>query len=141
MTAFVTCVGWFVIAMLSLALAAGMICIALWLYEKAMERFEWSVAAKTLQEAGRSIGASAWWFSECPDTSLALRILAERMTNGLAVSDTSNWREQWQKGRRASNCTRSHPHENMSAECERLTEIARANNRAANSAGEPRGEG
>jgi len=35
----------------------------------------------------------------------------------------------------ASGCTRSHPHENMSAECERLTEVARANNRAAHSAG------
>lgn len=31
-------------------------------------------------------------------------------------------------------CTRSHPHENMTPECERLTEIARENNRAAHSA-------
>lgn len=135
MTTFVTCIGWFVLAMLSVASASGMICLALYLYEKAMQRFEWAVAAKTLQETGRSIGASAWWFSECPDTSLALRLLAERMTNGLAISDTSNWREQWRKGRRSPNCTRSHPHEDMSAECERLTEIARANNRAAHSAG------
>jgi ribosomal protein L16/L10AE len=63
-----------------------------------MERFEWAVAAKTLTEAGRSLGASAWWFSECPDTSLAIRIIAERMKDGMGF-DSNQMREQWRKGR------------------------------------------
>ncbi len=37
MNSFVTGVGWFVIAMLALALAGFAICCVLWLYEKAME--------------------------------------------------------------------------------------------------------
>lgn len=102
MTAFVTCIGWFVIAMLALALAVGMVCLALWLYQKAMERFEWAVAAKTLSESGRSLGACAWWFSECPDTTLALRIVAERMTGGMGF-DANQMREQWRKGRVTDN--------------------------------------
>jgi apolipoprotein N-acyltransferase len=98
MNSFVTGVGWFVIAMLALALACFAVCCVLWLYEKAMERFEFAVAAKTLASAGRSLGATSWWFSESPDTSLAIRIVAERMTNGLGF-DSNQMREQWRKGR------------------------------------------
>lgn len=94
---FATYVGWFVIAMLALAVAVGMICLALWLYEKAMQRFESAVAANTLSEAGRSLGATAWWFSEYPATSLAIRIVAERMTSGMGF-DANQMRAQWRKG-------------------------------------------
>lgn len=98
MNTFVTCIGWFVIAMLSLGFAAGMISFALYCYQKAMERFEWAVAAKTLTEAGRSLDACSWWFSESPDVSLAIRIVAERMTAGMGF-DANQMREQWRKGR------------------------------------------
>lgn len=97
MTTFVNVVGWLVIAMLALALACGMICLVLMLYEKAMERFAWAVEAKARVALGRSIGASSWWFSEHPETSLALRILSDRIINGLAI-DPDQWRGQWRKG-------------------------------------------
>lgn len=101
MSNFVTGVGWFVIAALALALACFAICCVLWLYEKAMERFESAVAAKTLASTGRSLGATAWWFSESPDTSLAIRIVAERMVDGRGF-DSNQMREQWRKGRAVS---------------------------------------
>lgn len=100
MSTFVTAVGWFVIAMLCMALACGMVCLVLYCYDKAMQRFEWAVDAKTRHEVGRSIGASSWWFSECPDTSLALRILAERLMNQ-GGADADQWREQWRKARKS----------------------------------------
>lgn len=100
MNTFVTCVGWFVLAMLSIGIACGMVCAVIYLYDKAMERFEWSVASKTRLAIGRSIGSSAWWFSESPDTSLALRLLAERITDGTGI-DPIKWRAEWQKGRAA----------------------------------------
>lgn len=96
MNDFVTCVGWFVIAMLALALASGCICCVLWAYDKAMERFEWSVDAKTRMELGRAIGAGAWWFSEHPQTRRALTILSERIVNGYGV-DAYQWRDEWLK--------------------------------------------
>ncbi len=108
MTIFITCVGWFVIAMLSLAFASGMICLTLWLYAKAMERFEWAVAAKTLNEAGHSLGACSWWFSESPDASLAIRIVAEKMTSGMGF-DANQMREQWRKGRTTDNSAAEQP--------------------------------
>lgn len=98
MNDFATFAGWFVFCMLSLVLACAAICAVIWLYQKAMERFEFAVAAKTLAEAGRSLGATAWWFSESPDTSLAIRIVAERMANGLAF-DSSQMRDQWRNSR------------------------------------------
>jgi hypothetical protein len=97
MNDFVTGIGWFVIAALTLALACGMICLVLTCYEKAMQRFAWAVDAQTRMELGRSIGASSWWFSEHPETSLALRILAERLGQGLSP-DPDQWRDQWRKG-------------------------------------------
>lgn len=97
MNSFVTGVGWFTVAMLALALACFAICCVLWLYEKAMERFAWAVDAKTRMEIGRSMGASSWWFSEHPPTSLAIRILAERISKGQAP-DPDQWRDQWRKG-------------------------------------------
>jgi len=94
---FVTGVGWFVIAMLAIALACGMICLVLRVYEKAMERFAWAVDAKTRMELSRRIGAASWWFSEHPETSLAIRILAERIGRGEAP-DPDQWRDQWRNG-------------------------------------------
>lgn len=99
MNNFVTCVGWFTVAMLALALACFAVCCVLWLYEKAMERFAWSVDAKTRMDLGRAIGAASYWFSENPDTSLALRILGERLGKGLSA-EPNDWRDQWQKGRK-----------------------------------------
>lgn len=95
-----TFVGWFCLAVLSLAVCAAACGWAGYMISKALERFEWAVDSKTRAEVGRSIGASAWWFSESPDTSLALRILAERlMTQGDA--DANQWREQWRKARQS----------------------------------------
>lgn len=98
MTAFVTFVGWFVIAMLCLALACGMVCLVLYCFDKAMTRRDRAIEAQALSEAGRAIEAAGWWFSEHPQTSLAIRILGDRMVHGLAVNP-DGWRDQWQKGR------------------------------------------
>lgn len=100
MNTFVTAVGWFVIAVLSFAAACAAGSLLIWRFQKALERFEWAVDAKTRHEMGRSIGASAWWFSECPDTSLALRILAERLINE-GGADADQWRTQWRQARQS----------------------------------------
>ena len=98
MSTFVTIVGWLCLVFICLGIASAVVYAAAVACSKALERFEWAIDAKTRHEVGRSIGASAWWFSECPDTSLALRILAERlMTQGGA--DADQWREQWRKAR------------------------------------------
>lgn len=94
MNTFVTGVGWFVIAALSVALACLAVCCVLWMFDKAMERFEIAVTSKTRVQIGRSIDTAKHWFSENPETFVALRILAERITNGMGV-DPSQWREEW----------------------------------------------
>jgi hypothetical protein len=98
MQTFVIAVGWFVIAMLTLAFACGMVCLLLFCWQRAMERRDNAIEARAYNELGRRIGAAGWWFSEHPQTSLAIRILGDRMVNGLAV-DPDQWRDQWQKGR------------------------------------------
>jgi hypothetical protein len=98
MTAFATAIGWFVIAMLAFALACGMGALLLFCFQKAMERRDWAIAAETRIELGRQLGAAGWWFSEHPQTSLAIRILGDRLLNGLSA-DANAWRDQWQKGR------------------------------------------
>jgi hypothetical protein len=95
---FVTIVGWMCLLLLSAAFAGLAVVIAATACRKALERFEWAIDAKTRHEVGRSIGASSHWFSENPDTSLALRILAERLMNE-GGADADQWREQWRKGR------------------------------------------
>jgi hypothetical protein len=98
MQTFVTAVGWFVIAMLAFALACGMGALLLFCFHKAMERRDDAIAADTRSELGRQLGAAGWWFSEHPPTSLAIRILGDRLLNGLST-DPNGWRDQWQKGR------------------------------------------
>lgn len=100
MTTFISIFGWICLALLCVAFAGLAVALAATACKKALERFEWAVDAKTRHEVGRSIGASAWWFSECPDTSLALRILAERLVNQ-GGADADQWREQWRKARQS----------------------------------------
>lgn len=109
MTTFITIMGWVTVAAVCIALAAFGVALAADQCRRALERFEWAVDAKTRHEVGRSIGASAWWFSENPDTSLALRILAERLINQ-GGADADQWREQWRKARQLpSTSTASQP--------------------------------
>lgn len=104
MSTFVTIMGWLCLALICFGIAATVVYAAATACSKALERFEWAIDAKTRHEVGRSIGASAWWFSECPDTSLALRILAERLMNQ-GGADADQWREQWRKARKTEPAT------------------------------------
>jgi hypothetical protein len=97
----VTFFGWFCLAVLSLAACAAACGAAAYWVSKAMERFEWAIDIKTRHEVGRSIGASAWWFSESPDTSLALRILSEKLINN-GCADADQWRQQWREAKTAN---------------------------------------
>lgn len=101
MNTFVTIFGWICLGAICVALCALVVVAAAESCHRALERFEWAIAAKTRHEVGRSIGASAWWFSECPDTSLALRILAERLINQ-GAADANDWRQQWRNARQPS---------------------------------------
>jgi hypothetical protein len=94
----VTIVGWLCIAAICLAVAAFAVGFAAQACRVALQRFEWAVDEKTRHEIGRSISASGHWFSENPDTSLAIRILGERLMTGQST-DSDQWREQWRKGR------------------------------------------
>jgi hypothetical protein len=98
MQTLVTGVGWFVIAMIALALACGMVCLVLVCWDKAMDRRDRAIETVCRSELGREISAAGWWFSEHPQTSLAIRILGDRLLNGLST-DPDGWRDQWHKGR------------------------------------------
>lgn len=92
--------GWFCLATICFAVAGFAVALAADLCRRAMERYYWSIDTKTRQEVGRSLGASAYWFSECPDAALAIRIVAERLASG-GSTDADSMREQWRKGRAA----------------------------------------
>jgi hypothetical protein len=98
MQTFVTIAGWFVISMLALLFAGAMLSLVCVCWKRAMDRRDRAIETALRSELGRSIAAAGWWFSEHPPTSLAIRILGDRMVNGLAV-DPDQWRDQWQKGR------------------------------------------
>lgn len=98
MNTFATYVGWFCLALLCLAGAALAVTCAADACRRTLERFEWAIDAKTRQEIGRSIDASGWWFSESPDTSLAIRIIGTRLARGEST-DADSMREQWRRGR------------------------------------------
>lgn len=93
---FVTIMGWVCIALICLAALAVAVSFAATAVQKMLERFEWAIDSKTRHEVGRSIGASAHWFGESPDTYLAIRILAERLINQ-GGADAHQWREQWRQ--------------------------------------------
>lgn len=84
--------------MLSIAATAAAVAIAASCCKRALERFEWAVDTKTRQHVGRSLDSSGWWFSECPDTSLAIRIIGTRLARGESI-DADSMREQWRKAR------------------------------------------
>lgn len=98
MIAFITFMGWFTVAMLCLAFSCGMVCLVFFCYQKAMEAHDRAVRVEYASELGRQISAAGWWFSEHPQTSLAIRILGDRLLNGLSASP-DHWRDQWHKGR------------------------------------------
>lgn len=100
MNILVSALGWMCLVALCIAAAALAIALAAHCYGKAMERFEWAVDAKTRHALGRSIAASAHWFSESQDTWLALKILGERIINQ-GGADSDQWREEWRKARAA----------------------------------------
>lgn len=98
MTNFPTVLGWLCIAMMCLAVLAFAVALAADLCRRALERFEWAIAAKVRQDVGRSLDASGWWFSESPDASLAIRIIGTRLSRGESI-DAGGMREQWRKAR------------------------------------------
>jgi hypothetical protein len=98
MNQFVTFVGWACLLFTSIAALAACVAVAANCCKRALERFEWAVDAKTRQDVGRSLDASGWWFSECPDTSLAIRIIGTRLARGESI-DADGMRAQWRKAR------------------------------------------
>jgi hypothetical protein len=91
-------VGWTCIVVICLIALALAVALAAYLCGKALERFEFAIAMKARQDAGRSLDASAWWFSESPDTSLAIRIIGTRLARGESI-DADTMREQWRKAK------------------------------------------
>ena len=77
----------------------------------------------------QSIDAAAVDLQMCMETGYGLRIEAVDAARLVKIV-LSHWRPS--QSPLATGCHRSHPHEDMSAECERLTAIARENNRRAN---------
>lgn len=101
MTTFVTILGWLCILFICISILCGAIGFAAMFVGKALERFEWAIAGKTRHEVGRSISASAHWFSESDDAWRALKILGDRLTRGMGAADPNEWREEWRRQRAA----------------------------------------
>jgi hypothetical protein len=98
LSTFITIVGWLCLTFICLSVLCGAVGFAAMFVGKALRRFEWAVADKTRHEVGRSIAASAHWFSESDETRKALKILGDRLTRGLATGP-DEWREEWRKER------------------------------------------
>lgn len=96
MSSFILIVGWLCIACICVALAAAAISVAAYLCAKALERFEWAIAAKTTHSCGLQLAAAAYWFSESKEAYEVLRTLSERLVKGYGI-DESQWRDAWRK--------------------------------------------
>lgn len=96
MNTFITVCGWIFVLVAVVAVAAFAVALAADQYRRAQERFEWAVIAKARNELGRDIQSCSHWFSESDEAWIAVKVLGERLTNGLAT-DISEWREEWRR--------------------------------------------
>lgn len=92
----VTYFGWFCLSLLCIAATVFSICLLVYLYGRAMERFENAIIGRALCDAGRSIHAAGYWFSNHPQTTVALKVLGQRMMEGYGC-DPQQWRAEWSR--------------------------------------------
>lgn len=96
MDTFAFVVGWLCIVFCCFCLMTAAVGACASACRRALERFEWAIAEKTQHALGRTVASSSHWFGESKETALALQILGDRLTGGLAV-DPSQWREDWRR--------------------------------------------
>lgn len=96
MSAFITIMGWLCFAFILLSILCGAVGLAGIGIGKVIERFERHTIATTRHELGRDIQSCAHWFSESDEAWIAVKVLGERLVNGLAT-DVAQWREEWRE--------------------------------------------
>ena len=101
MNTFITICGWLCVLAVVIAVAGFAVALAADRYRRVQERFEWAIISKARNELGRDIQSSSHWFSESDEAWIAVKVLGERLTQGLAT-DVSEWREEWRRRLRAA---------------------------------------
>lgn len=96
MNTFITICGWLCVTAISLAVVFFAVAVAADRCRRVLERFERSIIATTRHDLGRDIQSCAHWFSESDEALVAIKVLGERLTQGLAT-DVDRWREQWRE--------------------------------------------
>ena len=96
MNAFTTICGWIFILLVGISLTALVVGMMADVCRTVLERFERAVIARTRHDLGIDIQSCAHWFSESPETWVAIKILGDRLTRGYAT-DVNRWREEWRK--------------------------------------------
>lgn len=96
MTTLMTVLGWACTLglILLLILIAGDLLFVL--LHKLLRLYGDRIENETRQRVGAELGSDAWWFSESPDTSNAMRLYAQTLVTGSSPG-ISQLRDEWRK--------------------------------------------